>query len=188
MTAQLPKALHGLHHHQKGHPYRVHFVPRDPDLFLSVFLPGNIKTQINDHEYDEIKQFHIKVRPPASVLKYCRVPPSQGLQVTVAWGHGWRAPERAGPHISWSLQPTGLQRIQVISVFKTTKLPTNNAEYTPYSIQINIKANRGGSRQYSRWISQNPDEGPSNTKHLTRLQPVIVWQFGNVCLETKTSS
>ncbi len=26
---------------------------------------------------------------------YCRVPPSQGLQVTVAWGHGWRAPKRA---------------------------------------------------------------------------------------------
>ena len=26
----------------------------------------------------------------------CRVPPSKGLQVTMAWGHGWRVPKRAG--------------------------------------------------------------------------------------------
>ncbi len=28
--------------------------------------------------------------------QYCRVPPPQGLQVTVAWGHGWKAPKCAG--------------------------------------------------------------------------------------------
>ncbi len=36
---------------------------------------------------------------------YCRVAPSQGLQVTVAWGHWWKDPKHAGT-AHWLKPPT----------------------------------------------------------------------------------
>ncbi len=57
---------------------------------------------------------------------------SQGLQVTVAWGHGWRAPKRAAT-AHW---------------LRAIKLPTNNAKYTLYTILITVEKLSGGSRQY----------------------------------------
>ncbi len=65
-------------------------------------------------------------------IKYCRVPPSRRLQVTVAWGHKWRAPKRAGtPRRLGSLPPTGLcSFIPLISLLRTIKLSTNNVQYT----------------------------------------------------------
>ncbi len=38
-------------------------------------------------------------------MKYCRVPPTQGLQVTVAWGHRSKAPKRTGI-VRWLKPPT----------------------------------------------------------------------------------
>ncbi len=62
---------------------------------------------------------------------YCCVPPSQGLQVMVAWGHGWKASKLAGtahwlkPPTYWSTKNTP-NRILVLTI----KLPTNNIKYT----------------------------------------------------------
>ena len=39
------------------------------------------------------------------VSLYCHVPPPQGLQVTVARGHGWRAPKRVET-ARWLKPPT----------------------------------------------------------------------------------
>ncbi len=48
----------------------------------------------------------------------CRVPPTQGLQVMVAWGHGVESSQAKCARIAcwlneWSLQPIGLQRISL---------------------------------------------------------------------------
>ena len=47
---------------------------------------------------------------------YCRVPPSQGLKVTVAWGHGWKAPQTRGD--------------RTLAEDSNLKLPTNNSKFT----------------------------------------------------------
>ena len=79
------------------------------------------------------------VSPTKCNSTFCRVPPSQGLQVTVAWGHGWRTPKRAGtahwlkPPTYWATLNTTVwyRRLQnTYTMLRAIKLQTNNTKYT----------------------------------------------------------
>ena len=139
-------------------------------LFISD-LPGNLQTvQFTYSNTEDEKNwematsvYNIKYRTLDEVTKvwtiYCRMLPSQGLQVTVVWGHGWRAPKRAGtahwlkPPTYWATKNTP-NRILVLTlrttawhrqlrntytILRAIKLPTDNAKYTPYLIPTSIE-------------------------------------------------
>ncbi len=78
-------------------------------------------------------QREVSKRPENSFfLKYCRVPPPRGSKLRWREDMGGGLPNMRELRIGLSLQPTGLPYLEQI------ELPTNNAEYTPYSILITV--------------------------------------------------